>query len=137
MNLSFRQKSNVDYVITNPLAGKGGHFSHMAAQSAHASLARTGLSGTRSATKFIPEDYLYNSAEVRLAVLQGLLDTDGGPVTQSGRTCRIQYMTTSERLKDDVLFLVRSLGGVAYWRRRKAEGRKARLRAWQRNSISQ
>jgi phosphate starvation-inducible PhoH-like protein len=27
-------------------------------------------------------------------------------------------------LKDDVLFLVRSLGGVAHWRRRKAEGRK-------------
>ena len=27
-------------------------------------------------------------------LLQGLLDTDGGPVTQRGRSCRIQYTTT-------------------------------------------
>jgi hypothetical protein len=40
-----------------------------------------GLNGTRSTTKFLPELYLYNSHKVRLAVLQGLLDTDGGPVT--------------------------------------------------------
>ena len=58
-----------------------------------------------------------------IAVLQGLLDSDGGPVTQRGRTCRIQYTTCSERLRDDVLDLVRSLGGIAYWRRRAAEGR--------------
>jgi len=82
------------------------------------------LAGTVSATKFIPAIYLYNSAETRIALLQGLLDTDGGPVTQEERTCRIQYSTTSERLKDDLIFLVRSLGGVASWRNRKAEGRK-------------
>ncbi|MET9104027.1 PhoH family protein [Streptomyces antibioticus] len=79
---------------------------------------------TRSHTKFIPDDYLYNSAEVRLAVLQGLLDSDGGPVTQQDRTCRIQYTTTSILLRDDVVSLVQSLGGVAYTRRRAAEGRK-------------
>jgi phosphate starvation-inducible protein PhoH and related proteins len=82
-----------------------------------------GLYGTRSTTKFVPELYLYNSAEVRLAVLQGLLDTDGGPVTQGGRTCRIQYTTVSPQLRDDVTFLVRSLGGVAYTRVRPAAGR--------------
>jgi phosphate starvation-inducible PhoH-like protein len=82
-----------------------------------------GLHGTRSATKFVPELYRHNSAKVRLAVLQGLLDTDGGPVTQRGRTCRIQYTTTSSRLRDDVLFLVRSLGGVAHHRIRPALGR--------------
>jgi phosphate starvation-inducible protein PhoH and related proteins len=77
---------------------------------------RLGVIGARSATKFVPDLYLYNSARVRLAVLQGLLDTDGGPVTQKDRTCRIQYTTTSPRLRDDVIFLVRSLGGVAYHR---------------------
>jgi phosphate starvation-inducible PhoH-like protein len=61
---------------------------------------------------------------VRTALLQGLLDTDGGPVIQKARSCRIQYATTSERLKNDLVFLVRSLGGVAYCRKRKAEGRK-------------
>ncbi|MBA3246760.1 MAG: PhoH family protein [Pyrinomonadaceae bacterium] len=124
MNLSFRRKSLIDYVITNPLAGKGGHFSQMPRNPLTQTLRKLNLSGTYSSTKFIPEVYLYNSAEVRLSVLQGLLDTDGGPVVQQGRTCRIQYTTTSARLRDDVLFLVRSLGGVAYWRRRKAEGRK-------------
>jgi phosphate starvation-inducible PhoH-like protein len=84
---------------------------------------RLGLYGTRSATKFVPELYLYNSAKVRLAVLQGLLDTDGGPVTQRGRTCRVQYTTVSPRLRDDVIFLVRSLGGVTYTRVRPALGR--------------
>ena len=56
-------------------------------------------------------------------MLQGLLDTDGGPVTQRGRTCRVQYTTASPRLRDDVIFLVRSLGGIAYHRTRPAEGR--------------
>jgi phosphate starvation-inducible protein PhoH and related proteins len=81
------------------------------------------LAGTRSKTKFVPSVYLHNSPDVRLAVLQGLLDTDGGPVTQRNRTCRIQYTTSSQRMAKDVAFLVRSLGGVAYSRRRRAKGR--------------
>ena len=124
MNLHLRRKSEIDYVLVNPLAGKGGNKFMPIRNPLTQALRELSLSGTYSSTKFIPEVYLRNSAEVRLAVLQGLLDTDGGPVTQAGRTCRIQYTTTSEQLKNDVLFLVRSLGGVAYWRRRKAEGRK-------------
>jgi phosphate starvation-inducible PhoH-like protein len=82
-----------------------------------------GLHGTRSATKFVPDLYLRNSHQVRLAVLQGLLDTDAGPVIQRNRTCRVQYTTTSAQLRDDVIFLVRSLGGIAYHRTRPALGR--------------
>ncbi|MEU2544443.1 PhoH family protein [Streptomyces roseolus] len=81
------------------------------------------LVGARSHSKFVPDDYLHNTAEVRLAVLQGLLDSDGDPVTQKDRTCRIQYSTASIVLRDDVIALVQSLGGVAYTRRRPAEGR--------------
>ncbi|WP_406291145.1 PhoH family protein [Embleya sp. NBC_00896] len=95
-------------------------------------LRKLDLLGGRSHSKFVPDEYVYNSAEVRLALLQGLLDSDGGPVSQSGRTCRIQYTTTSILLRDDVIALVRSLGGVAYSRRRAAEGRapgRARGRA--------
>ncbi|GAA4403698.1 hypothetical protein GCM10023168_15450 [Fodinibacter luteus] len=86
-------------------------------------LRQLGLAGTRSSTKFVPRSYLHNSSWVRLALLQGLLDVDGGPVVQQDRTCRVQYSTTSPRLRDDVVFIVRSLGGVAYWRSRPAEGR--------------
>lgn len=90
-------------------------------------LRNLGLWGTRSNTKFVPQCYLLNSPNIRLGVLQGLLDTDGGPVTQAGRSCRIQYTTTSQRLRDDMAFLVRSLGGVCYHRTRVAEGRKPGL----------
>jgi phosphate starvation-inducible PhoH-like protein len=127
MSLQFRRKSAIDYVISNPLAGKGGNKFEAIRNPLTQALRELRLAGTVSATKFIPETYLYNSAEVRIALLQGLLDTDGGPTTQEGRTCRIQYSTTSERLKDDMIFLVRSLGGVASWRKRKAEGRKPGL----------
>jgi phosphate starvation-inducible protein PhoH and related proteins len=88
---------------------------------------RLGLAGMRSNTKFIPADYLFNTPDVRLAVLQGLLDCDGGPVTQRGRTCRLQFTTASDRLRDDVLLLVQSLGGVAYQRTRAAADRKPGL----------
>ncbi|MGW8554178.1 PhoH family protein [Streptomyces tubercidicus] len=86
-------------------------------------LSELDLLGSRSHTKFVPDVYRYNSAEIRLALLQGLLDADGGPVTQDSRTCRIQYTSTSILLRDDVISLVQSLGGVAYTRRRVAAGR--------------
>jgi len=114
------RKSEVDYVLRNANGGRGGVI---VANPVTTMLRDLDLCGTRSSTKFVPEGYLYNSADVRLAVLQGLLDTDGGPVKQAGRTCRIHYSTTSVRLRDDIIFLVRSLGGVAYCRTRVAAGR--------------
>jgi phosphate starvation-inducible protein PhoH and related proteins len=123
MGLQFHRKSEIDYRISYPLAGNGGNKFEIIRNPLRQALRDLQLAGTVSATKFIPEIYLYNCAEIRIALLQGLLDTDGGPVTQKDRTCRIHYSTTSKRLRDDLIFLVRSLGGVAYWRKRKAEGR--------------
>ena len=120
MNLKIRRKNEIDYVITK----QTDHNRKCVPNLLTDTLSHLNLLGTYSSTKFIPENYLYNSADVRIAVLQGLLDTDGGPVTQKDRTCRIQYSTNSEKLKDDVVFLVRSLGGVANCRKREAEGRK-------------
>jgi phosphate starvation-inducible PhoH-like protein len=117
--IELRHRSRFDYYLRHTAGGQG----LKVANPVMATLRELGLAGTRSTTKFVPETYLYNSANVRLAVLQGLLDTDGGPVTQEGRTCRVQYWTTSPRLRDNVVFLVRSLGGVAYWRTRPAAGR--------------
>ena len=113
-----RHKTGPDYVLTG-----GDRCNRWTPNPVTHTLRAVGPSGTRSSTKFVPADYLQNSADVRLSVLQGLLDTDGGPVLQAGRTSRVQYTTTSPRLRDDVRFLVQSLGGVATVRHRPAAGR--------------
>jgi phosphate starvation-inducible protein PhoH and related proteins len=84
-------------------------------------LRQLGLYRAGPATRFVPGVYLLNSVDVRLGVLQGLLDSDGVPVAGEDR---IHYSTVSPRLRDDVLFLVRSMGGVACWRVRSAAGRR-------------
>jgi phosphate starvation-inducible protein PhoH and related proteins len=122
--IEVRWRKTGDYSLRHIEGHRGGVI---VANPVTAVLRELGLAGTTSSTKFIPEVYLHNSPAVRLAVLQGLLDTDGGPVAQRGRTCRIQYTTCSVTLRDDVLYLVRSLGGVAYWRTRAAAGRKPGL----------
>jgi phosphate starvation-inducible PhoH-like protein len=119
--ISVRRKTDVDYVLTRN-AGNGGDTKIGNPVTDAMRLLR--LQGAKSNTKFVPKEYLFNSPDVRLAVLQGLFDSDGGPVTQVGRTCRIQFATVSDRLRDDVKFLVQSLGGIVYTRTRKAEGRK-------------
>lgn len=65
-----------------------------------------GLGGHRSYEKFVPRSYLTADPLVRLAVLQGLLDTDGHA---SGH--RIDYISTSKQLAEDVRALTVSLGG--------------------------
>jgi phosphate starvation-inducible protein PhoH and related proteins len=122
--IEVRRKSDVDYVLNRTT--RPGEVINIE-NPVTAAMRRLGLAGTRSNTKFIPTDYLFNTPDVRLAVLQGLLDSDGGPVTRQGRTCRIEFVTVSARLRDDVIFLVQSLGGVVYWRTRSAEGRKPGL----------
>jgi phosphate starvation-inducible PhoH-like protein len=118
--IEVRLKQPGNYVLSNPHGHRGGAI---ATNPVTAILRELELAGTRSSTKFVPEAYLHNAPAVRIALLQGLLDSDGGAVAQEARSCRIQYATCSERLRDNVLFLVRSLGGVASWRRRNAAGR--------------
>jgi phosphate starvation-inducible PhoH-like protein len=116
---SVRHRSGPDYYLRAPAVRQSALRPPL-----RDAIRQLGLAGHRAHSKFIPPEYLLNSVEVRLGLLQGLLDTDGGPVRQAGRTCRIQYGTCSDQLRDDVVWLVRSLGGVAYTRTRKAEGRK-------------
>ena len=61
--------------------------------------------------KRVPPEFLYGSIAQRLAVLQGLMDTDG--------TCTIDgkssFCSASKGLVEDVMWLIRSLGGEARW----------------------
>lgn len=72
-------------------------------------LVRLGLYKHKSWEKFIPNIYLYNDVEARLDLLRGLLDTDGTITSDSF----ISYTTTSEKLANQFIFLVQSLGGTA------------------------
>lgn len=65
-----------------------------------------GLIETRSKTKFIPDIYKYNSKEIRLELIRGLLDTDG----YCDKNGNCNYSSISKQLAEDVLFLARSLG---------------------------
>ena len=70
-------------------------------------LLSVGLIGAKSNSKFIPEEFLVNSKEVRLNLLRGLLDTDG--YRDVGRA-RAEYTTVSGDLAEGVKFLAQSLG---------------------------
>jgi replicative DNA helicase len=67
-----------------------------------------GLFNKKSDNKFIPNDYLYNSLDVRISLLQGLMDTDG----YIGKKGECEYTTVSEILAKNVRELVLSLGGT-------------------------
>ena len=62
-----------------------------------------------SNAKFIPRQYLQGPLQIRLAVLQGLMDTDG----YANSSTIAEYTSVSEQLAYDVQSLVWSLGGKA------------------------
>lgn len=71
------------------------------------------LFGLGSHEKFIPEQYMWSSPENRIALLQGLLDTDGTTVESRGNpSTTVEYGTVSEKLAEQVRSLVQSLGGT-------------------------
>jgi len=61
--------------------------------------------------KKVPDEYLFGSIAQRLALLQGLMDTDG-TCTKDGKS---SFCSASKALVEDVMWLVRSLGGEARW----------------------
>lgn len=68
-----------------------------------------GLAGRKSGEKFIPSAYKFSPIEERLALLRGILDTDGY-VHPSG--VGVEWCTASGDLAEDVEFVVGSLGGI-------------------------
>jgi hypothetical protein len=74
------------------------------------SLRSLGLLGHRAETKFIPSIYMCGSIQQRVALLQGLFDTDGSASTTKPPV----FSTVSGRLASDVRELVGSLGGITH-----------------------
>ena len=72
-------------------------------------LRELGIFGCDSYTKFIPNAYKRGSIEQRMELLRGLMDSDGY-IMEAGHT---SYATCSKQLADDVVEIIRSLGGRA------------------------
>jgi hypothetical protein len=73
-----------------------------------ATLQQIGLRGCRAWEKQIPPEYMLSSVEQRTWLLRGLMDTDG-TISKNGRA---SFSTTSHVLAEQVVELVRSLGGL-------------------------
>lgn len=71
-------------------------------------LRELGLAERRSHEKFIPYAYRLGSVDTRLAILRGLFDTDGYVTNDR----LVEFGTSSAWLRDDVAFVVGSLGGA-------------------------
>ena len=67
-----------------------------------------GLAHKLSYEKFVPREYFLGSVQQRLDLLQGLLDTDGSARSDG----IVEFCSTSKQLVEDVIELVRSLGGI-------------------------
>jgi ATP-dependent Clp protease ATP-binding subunit ClpA len=68
-----------------------------------------GIYGQRSHEKYIPEQYFNCSNQQKIELIQGLMDTDG----YVGKNGTLQYTSTSFTLANQVVELVRSIGGIA------------------------
>ena len=78
-----------------------------------------GIYGMVSYNKRIPNIYMSASVNDRFELLRGLLDSDGCCQDNSGYS-RVSFVTVSPQLRDDVISLVHSLGGIASFSTRKA-----------------
>lgn len=72
----------------------------------HKILEEYGLYNKKSEDKFIPDEYKYNSREVRFNLLKGLMDSDG-TLDNKGRYI---IALSSKRMIEDIAFICRSLG---------------------------
>ena len=69
--------------------------------------------GARSGEKHLPPFWIYGDEDFRLALLTGLLDTDGSVSVSNGKSKpqpMVSYSTSSEDLADEVVLLCASFG---------------------------
>jgi len=94
--LQKKKNSDIDYHIKDRMVNKF--------------IEDVGLKDKLSHEKYLPEGYLFNTIENRVALLQGLCDSDGYAMEKGG----VEYSTTSPKLARDFVTLVQSLGGTCH-----------------------
>lgn len=96
-------KNYIPYSYHKVLSGK--YLYSLEIQDIYSILEEYGLNQKKSEDKFIPEEYKYNSKEVRIALLKGLLDADG--TVSKGK---IELTLSSKQMIEDVRWICASLG---------------------------
>lgn len=104
--VSMTRDREIGYRLVSSVGGPAGRFGPR--NEMRALLERVGTYGSLAHGKRVPTGYLLAATEDRLALLQGLMDTDG---SASGGVA--SFHTASAGLAEDVRFLVQSLGGTA------------------------
>jgi len=99
-DMDIKYKSKYDYIIKSRFTGENEYLTE---------LKQYNLFKVKSDKKFIPKEMMNSTIQNRWDLLTGLIDSDG----YCGKHGTLQYYTTSEQLKNDVIDLVRSLGGIA------------------------
>lgn len=113
-NLVFKKTRHQHYQLSKNVCKRDSNGRH-AENVIIAAIRRLGLDGKKAENKFIPELYKFSDHNTRLAVLQGLIDTDG----YVSKTGVVQFSSASKQLSEDVAFIVRSMGGVARYKTKK------------------
>lgn len=101
--------SKYDYTIKGSASFSGKGTRGVYKNQIKKSLVDLGLMGKGSYDKFIPEIYKSASLQQKLELIQGLMDTDGH-VCKKGR---LDFTTISPRLANDIVEVIRSIGGIA------------------------
>lgn len=103
----FKSEFNLPEIDYNYTSENGCSFKGETRKEIVGQLEAYGLLYSKSNNKFVPQGYLWNSSDVRLAILQGLMDTDG--YRDKGRA-RAEFTSVSKQLVEGVKFLAQSLG---------------------------
>ncbi len=103
--VAIRHNQGCDYLLTS--GKRGGRENPLTSILRH-----LGLWHLLSQHKSVPVIYKFSSQATRLELLRGLMDADGW-VSKGKRGNAIMFGSSSRGLADDVVFLVRSLGGTA------------------------
>lgn len=104
------KNSDYDYGVVSiekiKSTGKKGVFTNILKET----LSDLKLYGNKSEEKFIPEIYKKSSKRQKLDLIRGLMDTDG---TTDTRRCSVSFSTPSQKLSQDFVEIIRSIGGIA------------------------
>lgn len=110
VGLGGKWSSSIDpYTLGSLLSNPLSDFSTPSTQEILDELRNLGLEDASPWVRFIPKQLLNSDETSRLSLLQGLLDSAG--LAEAGRG--YSFTSPSWRLADDVVYLVRSLGGTA------------------------